>query len=146
LSKGILPSSEEVVDWAMPSLVFCHWAPYPKADAGIPVPLLNLVYHDCVIIPWMLGKGEWGTPEGETGFLHALLNGGIGYINPDEGDLAAQAARVNVLGALHERLARLEMVNHEFLSSDRKKQRTLFSDGTAVTVDFESETYEITAS
>lgn len=28
LSQGILPSSEEVSDWAVPSLVFCHYAPY----------------------------------------------------------------------------------------------------------------------
>jgi len=28
LSKNILPSSEEVNDWAIKSLVFCHYAPY----------------------------------------------------------------------------------------------------------------------
>ncbi|MGL6174690.1 MAG: DUF5696 domain-containing protein, partial [Cellulosilyticaceae bacterium] len=28
LSRGILPSSEEVVDWAMPSLVLAHYGPY----------------------------------------------------------------------------------------------------------------------
>ncbi len=28
LAHGILTSSEEVSDWAVPSLVFCHYAPY----------------------------------------------------------------------------------------------------------------------
>lgn len=65
LSQGILSSSEEVSDWAVPSLVFCHYAPYefmlkepetPKQ--GIPVPLYNLVYHDCVIQPWMMDRTE----------------------------------------------------------------------------------------
>jgi len=143
LSRGILSSSEEVVDWAIPSLVFCHWAPYPKAEAGIPVPLLNLVYHDCVIIPWKLGKGEWGTPDGQLGFLHGLLNGGIGYIEPDSDN--EEIARVKVINELHEKIAKMEMTNHEFLSEDRMCQRVTFADGTTVTVDFEKETYEIGA-
>ena len=28
LTNNILPSSEEANDWSMPSLVFCHYAPY----------------------------------------------------------------------------------------------------------------------
>ncbi len=46
LEHGILSSSEEVNEWAMKDLVFCHYAPYDfmlnKPDApreGIPVPL-----------------------------------------------------------------------------------------------------------
>ena len=60
LARGILTSSEEVSDWSMQSLIFCHYAPYAfmlKAPGtpreGIPVPLFNLVYHDCVLEPWM---------------------------------------------------------------------------------------------
>ena len=56
LSHGILSSSEEVSDWAVPSLIFCHYAPYDfqmrspnEPRQGVPVPLYNLVYHDCVI-------------------------------------------------------------------------------------------------
>lgn len=84
LSQGILPSSEEVSDWAVPSLVFCHYAPYdfmmkkpgtPKE--GVPVPLYNLVYHDCVIQPWMMDK----VSEAEDYMLYALLNGGAPYLS-----------------------------------------------------------------
>ena len=83
LSQGILSSSEEVSDWAVPSLVFCHYAPYdfmlekpgtPKQ--GVPVPLYNLVYHDCVIQPWMMDK----VSEQEDYMLYALLNGGAPYL------------------------------------------------------------------
>ncbi|MFV0399160.1 MAG: DUF5696 domain-containing protein [Oscillospiraceae bacterium] len=145
LSRGILSSSEEVVDWAIPSQVFCHWAPYAKPEAGIPVPLLNLVYHDCVIIPWMLGKGEWGTPEGQLGYLHAMLNGGIGYIDPE---LAEDSYRDNLekaaeVGALSEKVGKQELLRHEFLSKDYSVQRTTFADGTTVTVDFSKETCEV---
>jgi hypothetical protein len=145
LSRGILPSSEEVVDWAMPSLVFCHWAPYPDPAAGIPVPLLNLVYHDCVIIPWAPGKGQWGTPPGQPGLLHALLNGGVCYFNPEleGGELRKNLEEVQSAGALHERVGLLEMIRHEFLSAGRQTQRTIFADGTTVTVDFAKEDYEI---
>ncbi|MDR1902448.1 MAG: DUF5696 domain-containing protein [Treponema sp.] len=147
LSQGILTSSEEAADWAMNALVFCHWAPYPSSDAGIPVPLFNLVYHDCIIIPWMLGKEQWGTPPGQLGFLHALLNGGIGYFNPEcgEEEQKTQLEQVQAVGALHEKIGGLEMVRHEFLSDDKSLQRTTFADGTSVRVDFIQEQYEISA-
>lgn len=144
LKLGILPSSEEGVDWAMPALVFCHWAPY--ASFGIPVPLLNLVYHDCFLIPWMLGKGSWGTPENELGFLHALLNAGMGYVGDDlEGDaLQDNFAKLRILSSLQKRLAHEEMTAHRFVSDDRRIQETEFSDGTIVRVNFADESYSIT--
>ena len=36
-----------------------------------------------------------------------------------------------------------KMVSHEFLSEDRKIQRTIFGDGTVVTVNFGENTYDI---
>lgn len=144
LSLGILPSSEEGVDWAMPALVFCHWAPYAKF--GIPVPLLNLVYHDCFLIPWKLIKGAWGTPENQLGFLHALLNAGMGYVEEGlEGEaLQDNFRKLKIVSALQKRLAHLEMLSHRFLSEDKQKQETVFADGTRVTVDFASESFDIT--
>ena len=35
------------------------------------------------------------------------------------------------------------MVSHAFLTGDRKRQRTVFSDGTQVTVDFAGNSFEI---
>ncbi|NLX83521.1 MAG: hypothetical protein GXZ04_06885 [Clostridiales bacterium] len=143
LAQGILPSSEEAIDWALPSLVFCHWAPY--AQGGIPVPLFNLVYHDCVLIPWMLGKGSWGTPKGDLGFLHALLNAGMGYVADSLTGEAQKEnlAQLKVLSALQTRLAHQQMVSHRFLSEDTRVQQATYEDGTTVTVDFNQETYEI---
>lgn len=78
LSHGILSSSEEVSDWAVPSLIFCHYAPYDfqmrspnEPRQGVPVPLYNLVYHDCVIEPWMMER----VVDGDDYMLYALLNG-----------------------------------------------------------------------
>ncbi len=159
LSRGILPSSEEVSDWAVPSLVFCHYAPYDfmmkkpgSPKEGIPVPLYNLVYHDCVIQPWMMDR----VSEKEDYMLYALLNGGAPYLIRDgaypntdgafEGDgpdLEEQVRRCRVVSRLHEKVAKCEMVRHEMDPEDWMVQQTVFSDGTRVKVDLRRQTYEI---
>jgi hypothetical protein len=149
-SRGILPSSEEVVDWSMSSLVFAHYGPHDfmlrKADAppvGIPVPLFNLVYHDCVILPWEMHRDR---PDGDY-LLHALLNGGAAYVDCEQqGDaLDQQIARWRVVSQLQRRIAFCEMIRHEFLDPSGCRQKTIFADGTTVEVDFESGTYDIQA-
>lgn len=160
LAHGILSSSEEVSDWAIPSLIFCHDAPYsfmmkrpglPKD--GIPVPLFNLVYHDCVIEPWMMDKAS----ENDDYMLYALLNGGApyllrdaAYLNTDgsfEGDellaLEEMIRRSKTVSALHEKIAKCEMVRHRMNPENWWIQETEFSDGTKVKVDFKNQTYEI---
>lgn len=145
--EGVV-SSEEPADWAMPYLDLTHHGPYALdpnpgkgPSMGIAIPLFNLVYHDVLILPWSMGKGDWGIPETDLGYLHGLMNAGIPYLSltPD----AAELKRVRTMCALHTRLARLEMVKHEFLDSGYRKQRTTYSDGTTVTVDFDKETFEI---
>ena len=156
LSKGILPSSEEVNDWAIPSLVFCHYAPYDRPGSpkkGIPVPLFNLVYHDCLIEPWMMDK----VSEEEDYMLYAVLNGGAPYLVRDgayqntDGSFAGgveitiedQIKRCKVVSDLHEKVAKCEMVRHEMVDGNPEVQRTTFADGTVVTVDFQAQTYQI---
>ena len=160
LSKGILPSSEEVNDWAIPSLVFCHYAPYDfmldrpgSPKKGIPVPLFNLVYHDCLIEPWMMDK----VSEEEDYMLYAVLNGGAPYLVRDgayqntDGSFAGgveitiedQIKRCKVVSDLHEKGAKCEMVRHEMVDGNPEVQRTTFADGTVVTVDFQAQTYQI---
>ncbi len=160
-SKNILPSSEEVSDWAMKSLVFSHYGPYEfmlqapdSPRKGIGVPLFNLVYHDCMILPWLMDK----IPGKEDYMLYALLNGGAAYMDKDgaypdtdgafdsvaaEMHLDEEIERYRIVAALQEKVAKCEMVKHEFLNNDWKQQRTTFSDGTSVTVDFNNNSYEI---
>ncbi|MGC1187605.1 MAG: hypothetical protein WA871_09445, partial [Candidatus Acidiferrales bacterium] len=45
--------------------------------------------------------------------------------------------------ALQERVGLLEMTNHEFLDKNYRVERTTFSDGTTVTVDWDKMTYVI---
>lgn len=159
-SKEILPSSEECGDWAMRDLVFCHYGPYDfmlekpgTPRRGIPVPLFNLVYHDCIILPWPMDR----LPDTEDYMLYALLNGGGAYVDKDgaypdcdgafdaarERQLDEDIARYRVVAALQEQVAPYEMVRHEFLDGNPNRQRTCFANGTWVTVDLGTGEYWI---
>ena len=158
LKNGILSSSEEVNDWAVPSQIFCHYAPYdfmmeepgtPKQ--GIPVPLYNLVYHDCVIQPWMMEK----VSEEEDYMLYALLNGGAPYLVRDAAypnidgafdgnikmSLKEQIKRAEVVSNFHEKVGKREMLRHEFVNGNLNMQKVTFAGGVSVLVDFEKQTY-----
>ena len=47
------------------------------------------------------------------------------------------------MSALHKRLALAEMTKHEFLDDKFRKERTTFTDGTTVTVDWDNNKVEI---
>ncbi len=145
--EGVV-SSEEPADWAMRYLHLVHHGPFaldPNPGQGpamgVPIPLHTLVYHDALVVPWSLGRGGWGIPDDDLGFLHALLNSGVPYVgfNPD----AAHLQQVREVCALHQRLALVPLVRHEFLSADFRKQKSTFADGTAVEVDFAAGTHRI---
>ena len=161
LSKNILPSSEEVNDWAVPWLVFCHYAPYDfmlrepgSPKYGIPIPMFNLVYHDCLIIPWMMEK----LPE-EDYMLYALLNGGAPYLVRDPAYMGIDGAftpeeempwkthleRVWAVSDFHEKVGEAELVRHEILDEKGYRQRSSFANGYTVEVDFKEGRYQISS-
>ena len=150
--KGIIPSSEEIIDCVLPSMVLCHHAPYYTFDMGVdtveakgvPIPLTNLVYHDCVVIPWTGLRNEGGgrgIPESSCAYTNAILNGNPVYCPIDANE--EQVKQVKFACELAEKLALCEMVSHEFLSDDYRRQRTTFSDGTTIEVDYDTEEYII---
>lgn len=148
---GGIVSSEEPSDWSIPCLDLVHHGPFALnpnpgkgPSMGIPIPLFNLVYHDALLMPWSLGRGEWGIPEKDWGFLHALANGGMPYLGLDPDPESLE--RVRTLCSLHRRVALAEMTRHEFLDSSWRRQRTTFADGTSVTIDLEKDQYEIAPS
>jgi hypothetical protein len=162
-------SSEEAADWAIPHLDLVHHAPHaldPNPGqgpaVGIPVPLYSLVYHDALFVPWSLGKGAWGIPDADLGFLYGLGNAGLPYLSIEPTD--EELEKVRTMCALHERVGLVELVNHEFLgigdandgaarspargsSADPwrafKKQRFTYADGTTVTIDLSAGSYSI---
>ena len=150
-TKGIITSSEEAVDCVLPSFVLCHHAPLTVDElssdhgkaVGVPIPLFSLVYHDCLIVPWFgVGyKGGWHIPASDSGLMYALLTGGTVYVSPqmDETECRLAKAALDLQASLWDK----ELVSHEILDNNPRRQRTVFSDGTTVTVDLDSDTFEI---
>ena len=147
-AQGGVVSSEEPADWAIPHIDLVHHGPYALVPnpgrgpaMGVPIPLLNLVYHDALLLPWSLGKGSWGIPETDLGYLHGLANAGLPYLSLSPSD--EERERVRTMCALHQRVGRLEMTHHEFLDKSFRRRRTTFADGTTVTIDLDESTFEI---
>lgn len=151
-SRGIIPSSEEVLDCILPSQVLCHHAPFFTKilgdehcePSGIPIPLLSLVYHDCIIVPW-IGlpgqRGGWGIPLNDSAYVYAILYGYPVYcpIDADTDDIKA----VKFACESSERLTHAELVSHTFIDGDPRRQRTVFSDGTVIEADLDKAEFKI---
>ncbi len=145
-ANGIIASSEEAVDTMLPHMDLVHHAPYPGIyvednQRGIPVPLTNLVYHDCIVTPWAIRGGPESCINDNWRFLQALLNGGPAYLSIDADD--SEMERVEVVSRLSEQVCTSEMVKHEFLNSQFTVERTTFANGITVTVNFDNNTYQI---
>lgn len=156
IAQGIMTSSEEVNEWAIPSLVFCHYAPYEfqmhedGQYAGIGIPLFNLIYHDCVMIPWMMDRPD------DDYMLYALLNGGMPYFRRDAAypnidgaftkgvvSLEEQKDRCKIVSTLFQKVYNQPMVRHELLDKMGRKQQTTFANGITVSINLDSGVYEI---
>ena len=147
--RGIIPSSEEAVDCIVPSLLLCHHAPFYTSNlsygaqsefVGIPIPFFNLVYHDCIIVPWTgrkNKKGGWGIAKDASGYAFAALYANPIYLSIDaDKELIAEAMEICEYA---EKMAFKQMIRHEFLSDDHRIQRTTFSDGSIVEVNFDTD-------
>jgi hypothetical protein len=148
-SWGGVVSSEEPADWAVPHIDLVHHGPFaldPNPGQGpamgIAVPLFDLVYHDALLLPWSLGKGAWGIPETDLGFLHGLGHAGMPYLSVEPSDEELQ--RVKTMCALNARVGLVELVKHEFLDGSNRRQRFTYGDGTTVTIDLDSGKFDIT--
>ena len=132
--------TEAGVDWTVPYTDYS--SPLGPGKAGIPVPLFGLVYHDAVMTPYSPGGGEARmNREDRPNWLYGMLNGGPPRVGLDALDGVRDV--LTRMTALHERVALLEMTDHEFLSADHRRERTTFADGTTVTVDWSTKTVEV---
>ena len=163
--KGFIMSSEEPAMQLLNHLALVHHGPFtlrPQENGqavGIPIPLGNLVFHDCIMVPWNWFN-NWGIPKGDDGDLYCALCAGMPYLHCfgtglskvgtdsrtadtellDDESLKKEIARVKPLCDLQARLYNKEMVKHEFLGSYRQQKAT-YSDGTTVTIDLDKNTY-----
>ncbi len=165
--KGLIMSSEEPGMQLLNHFALVHHGPHaliPQENGkavGIPVPLGNLIYHDCIIVPWNWFN-NWGIPKGEDGDLYGALNAGMPYLHPygnelrkigtdkrtadiemmNDEELKKELERVKPLCELQKKLYNKEMVKHEFLGSYRRQKAT-YSDGTSIVINLDKNSYEI---
>lgn len=165
--KGFIMSSEEPAMQLLSHIALVHHGPFtlrPQENGqavGIPVPLGNLVFHDCIMVPWDWFN-NWGIPKGEDGDVYCALCAGMPYLHPfgtgmskigtdnrtadteilSDNDLIKEFSRIKPLCDLQSRLYNKEMVKHEFIGS-YKIQKATYSDGTTVTIDLNNNTYKV---
>jgi hypothetical protein len=118
--------TEAACDWTVP---YAEISSPLRPARVVPVPLFNLVYHDAIL-----------TTYNPTD-LHGFLNGGVPQVG--FADIEKDRDATRRLAALNERVALLEMTDHEFLDAAYRKERTTFADGTTVTVDWDAQTVTV---
>lgn len=124
------------------------WENYERYGIGhaTRLPLWELVFHDCVVSTWYWGDASdyllLAAPEttpkkdafnilyGTIPLLWANAEGSW----PKHRDVFLRTYRNTC--KLHEAVACAELLSHEWLTPDRAVQRTRFSDGTEVVVNF----------
>ena len=161
LSNNILTSSEEVNEWSLPYQIFAHYGPYPhmmhsssQPRIGVPIPFFNLVYHDCVLLPWPMDR----CIDGEDFMLYALLNGGCPYLEKDgaypntdgvfENEYVSfskeeKMKRANIVADLHILVAKEKMIKHTFIDGCYHHQKVEFENGIYVEIHLNTNTYTI---
>jgi hypothetical protein len=134
--------TEAGCDWTAPYVDYT--SPLGPGQAGIPVPLFSLVYHDAVMVQYSpsTGGGEARmNREDRPNWLYGMINAGMTRIDLRGYDRSRDI--VNQMAALHRRVGLLEMTKHEFLDSKFRRERSTFSDGTTVTIDWDQKTAQV---
>lgn len=146
---GMIASSEEVIDCYLPYLDIVHHSPYfynycaeqGVPEFGVPIPLVSIIYSECIFIPWVINEYNPGVPTGESSFLHCLLGGCLAAnyndITEDKVEL------INIAGKLNSAVWDKEIISFKYLTDDYKVRETLFSNGIRVKADFGNNTAEI---
>ncbi len=152
--RGIIVSSEEGGETMLPVVSLCHHVPFMiNGDPFFPdgddthfapaVPLMAMVYHDCMVMPWIgISKtGGFGLAKNDIGLHWAILTGSPVYYDIDETEENIEKGRIAL--ELHRRLAEQKIVDFGFVGEDWRHQFTVFEDGTRITVQLDSGEYTV---
>jgi hypothetical protein len=120
--------TETACDWTVPYVDFS--SPLTSRN-GITIPLWDLVYHEAILTTYSPAD------------LRGLLNAGLPQIGGNFEANKENLAEVNRMSKLNKRLAFVEMIKHEFLDANYRKERSTFADGTTITVDWDKNEVEI---
>ncbi|MBI3971238.1 MAG: hypothetical protein HY332_08105 [Chloroflexi bacterium] len=148
----VLGAEGQPRDWNLPIAAFYEEHP---VRIGIDVPLYHLVYHECAVLYWQhgmpynYGLDNYGHVRGTlfTKFLRGLLYGDPpSWVFTDRSYRAWRStfkAINDIVAAHHRRVAHDELVDHRLLTPDLLVQRTRFSSGVEVTVNYGEFPYQL---
>ncbi len=137
-SCGVLLNNEHPKDWAAPYFYMArtrqrrrHIYGYDRSGdvLAVPVPLWGLVYHDCLI-------------TGGDNELLCMLGGSPPSVDIQKSPHEA-LERLRLHCRLHEAVCFERLSDHAFLSADRTRQRSSFSNGVEVEIDEAEGSYRI---
>jgi len=159
--QGWVTGSEGGADWAIPVLDFAENVPVGccpfdlsqtlNGPLGDPIPLYNLVWHDCIVNMSYLTE-----LYNEEKALWLMLWGGIPSLRPstfmpdsinrkrDDHETVVDAVRnLRPITDLALRVGFEEMTALDVVDRAERMLRTTFADGTQVSVDFTRRTYDV---
>ncbi len=133
-------------DWNLGQV--SYYDEHPSNWAGVEVPLYGMVYHECALLyrqhgsPYDYGTDQYGynREPWPTKFLRGLLYGDESSWTFSNREYWAWKDTFKSIDAVmtphHRRLAFEELLSHQFLTKDFLVQRTVFSSGVEVTVNY----------
>jgi hypothetical protein len=141
---GVVLGSEEGADFAIPYIDWCENR--HERVAGESIPLWPLVFHDAVVSGRYTGSAWAGSLAAGTGYPSWLLDMLWGYASLSElGPYQQRAAAYERMRATRQldtwfaSISTDAMDDHAFLSSDGTLERTQFSSGRSIIVNFAEE-------
>lgn len=148
-SLGLVVESEWPEEYALHHMDISHlWI---GDEVGVPIPLWQLIYHDALILKHFVGElmSYWGPSNADyvNSFLRALVYGDTIMILLQEENLKDAFYRkwlgslCKVVHRIHGEVANQEMIDHTFLTEDHQVERSTFSSGTQVMVNFRMVSY-----
>ena len=135
-------------DWSTPienpGKLYTDYTVNPSAR----IPLKSLVYHDCHVSCWYTGDSMskvmryWKTKE-----LLTILYGAMNLAFPCNEDFWEKykdkyLRSIKVTGWVFEKVGYEKMESHEYISNDRFVQKTRFSNGTTIVVNFSDTSFQ----
>lgn len=113
------------------------------------IPFWELVYHDCFGLYYHWEHGLTSNPYMEKENLYCVLYGERGMFEPvywdnlwvEGGTVDKYIEQMQRISTVTRRVALEKMTNHQFLTADGMVQKTTFSDGTEVVVNFSDKPY-----
>ncbi len=140
----IVPAANAGYDWPKPLEPTDKTYELQNISPAMRIPLHGLVYHDVHIPTWYTGDGASKVPAfWDDKDLWNILYGTMPLFMPPSlqywnTNLEKFISGYNLMTTVTRNVGYAKMVDHQFLTSDKKVQQTRFENGWDVTVNFDS--------